>query len=431
MKKIIFVITIFIFNLSISNAASCIVISGDGINIGDEIKCDTEYFYVLSNNDEEVRMLAKYNLMVGRTLHKIEFEQNFENYSSARDYYFENYENQYDGFINLTINEDNLYNGAIAYDVIEYNQVIQGSKAIGAHGDQKGNPLFPEVGITMWESGIEADIENAFTNGTKTYGGGNFIDFQLNNDSSNLIFLNKYKDYLKNISIETKNLSILTINDINNIVFELTNEEIPLEEWNKNAKLINTNEGKKYYVLGNLKDLLSEEYSWLWSTTYWTNTSTAEQKANGTGKRYFIDTLGYLCSEQSCGSAIGAGVRPVVTISVEEIKYEVKTKTDGNGQVESNSTEAKEGDKITFIATPNEGYKIKEIKVTDANDNVVIFTNNTFTMPASTVTIEAIFEKEVINPNTFSRNIIIYLFIMLISFVLIVIQNKKMKWTTT
>lgn len=44
---------------------ACTVISGDGTNIGDEIKCGTEEFYVITNDGNNISMLAKYNLNVG------------------------------------------------------------------------------------------------------------------------------------------------------------------------------------------------------------------------------------------------------------------------------------------------------------------------------------------------------------------------------
>ncbi len=44
---------------------ACTVISGNGTNIGDEIKCGTEEFYVITNDGNNISMLAKYNLNVG------------------------------------------------------------------------------------------------------------------------------------------------------------------------------------------------------------------------------------------------------------------------------------------------------------------------------------------------------------------------------
>lgn len=43
----------------------CSIKSGSGENIGDEIICGTESFYVINSNTENIKMIAKYNLNVG------------------------------------------------------------------------------------------------------------------------------------------------------------------------------------------------------------------------------------------------------------------------------------------------------------------------------------------------------------------------------
>lgn len=45
--------------------SSCYVLDGDGTNVGDEIACGNEEFYVISRTSTETTMLAKYNLNVG------------------------------------------------------------------------------------------------------------------------------------------------------------------------------------------------------------------------------------------------------------------------------------------------------------------------------------------------------------------------------
>ena len=54
----------------------------------------------------------------------------------------------------------------------------------------------------------------------------------------------------------------------------ITGKEIPLEEWYEEG--VGWSEdpvtGDELYILGSIKELLPEEYSWLWGTTYWTRT---------------------------------------------------------------------------------------------------------------------------------------------------------------
>ena len=59
------------FNYELTDTCStlikaCTVISGDGTNVGDEVVCGSENFYVMSNDGNNITMLAKYNLKVGR-----------------------------------------------------------------------------------------------------------------------------------------------------------------------------------------------------------------------------------------------------------------------------------------------------------------------------------------------------------------------------
>ena len=50
---------------SISFRKVCMVVSGDGTKVGDEIECAGEYFYVIENDGSKISMLSKYNLDVG------------------------------------------------------------------------------------------------------------------------------------------------------------------------------------------------------------------------------------------------------------------------------------------------------------------------------------------------------------------------------
>ena len=50
------------------------------------------------------------------------------------------------------------------------------------------------------------------------------------------------------------------------------------------------------------------------------------------------------------------------------------------------------GDEVTLTVTPNEGYQLSTLTVKDADENEITVTDNTFTMPASNVTVSASFE---------------------------------------
>lgn len=102
--------------------------------------------------------------------------------------------------------------------------------------------------------------------------------------------------------------------------------------------------------------------------------------------------------------------------------HNIETKTDGNGKIEATKVNANFGDEIRFTITPNPGFILSEVKVTDSKGNVLTFTDNTFTMPNADVTIEATFIVE--NPETVAF-ISIILFIVLAISATIIYRNKK------
>ena len=71
------------------------------------------------------------------------------------------------------------------------------------------------------------------------------------------------------------------------------------------------------------------------------------------------------------------------------ITYTITVQNDNNGTASANLTFAATGTEITLTATPKSGYRFKEWQVISGGITV---TNNKFAMPASVVTIKAIFE---------------------------------------
>lgn len=108
--------------------------------------------------------------------------------------------------------------------------------------------------------------------------------------------------------------------------------------------------------------------------------------------------------------------------------YNVITKTDGNGTIKASKETEYKGNEITFTITPNKGYVLSEVKVTDSKGNILKFKDYSFTMPSADVTIEAIFtkeeQKEEKNPET-SDMIVICSIAVIISGVLLTYINIK------
>ncbi|MCG4658922.1 S-layer homology domain-containing protein, partial [Flavonifractor plautii] len=67
-----------------------------------------------------------------------------------------------------------------------------------------------------------------------------------------------------------------------------------------------------------------------------------------------------------------------------------------NGSVKVSPTRASKGSTVTVTVKPDEGYELDELTVTDKNGDSVKLTDKgdgkyTFQMPASKVTVEAVF----------------------------------------
>ncbi len=73
-------------------------------------------------------------------------------------------------------------------------------------------------------------------------------------------------------------------------------------------------------------------------------------------------------------------------------KYNVNISATTNGSVTANPTSAEAGTTIALTVTPDAGYVLDALTVTDASSNTVTVTNNEFTMPASDVTVTATFK---------------------------------------
>lgn len=81
-----------------------------------------------------------------------------------------------------------------------------------------------------------------------------------------------------------------------------------------------------------------------------------------------------------------------VTANFKKVDYNVRIAGTTNGSVSADKTTAQYGDQVKLTIVPNEGYKLNELKVTDAADKEIGIIQNTFDMPASHVTVTATFE---------------------------------------
>ncbi len=96
-----------------------------------------------------------------------------------------------------------------------------------------------------------------------------------------------------------------------------------------------------------------------------------------------------------------------------------------NGAVSVSVQTAVEGEEVTVNATPDKGYELSKIVVTDAEGNEVTVTDGKFVMPTSDVTVSATFVAAT-NPQT-GDNFVTYLVMGFVSMVLVGIGALYLK----
>lgn len=74
--------------------------------------------------------------------------------------------------------------------------------------------------------------------------------------------------------------------------------------------------------------------------------------------------------------------------------YKITTSATTHGTVTVDQTSAKKGDTVTITAVPDTGYSLKSLTATDSSGKNISITDSRFQMPASDVTINAVFEKK-------------------------------------
>ena len=475
---------LFIFPVLVNAKEYCTVVSGNGKDIGSEIACGDEHFYIVDNDDEDVKMLAKYNLDGGYIYNKVTVTEDRWNELFAKyghrysedvnsiawanqiivepefgDYYFiahvdeakktfyiwkgidskfeyprvtvseerfEELKNKYniresedyhtvffdsiDSSTRTMIVDEPEFVGALDVDSINmekrtfilrkdrevYHEVKQNEIAIGAHGGTSGEPEFPEYGI-LENIPLVGDLGEIYSGGYQD------VIRDRENRYDNAHYLEDYEEYLESKNFEIKDIDLLGVKDIDDIVKKLSNRNLPLEEWYNNWQ----NEpvevehylGEPYYILGSIKEYLPEGYEWLYSTTYWTKT--LQYYDDRDNYHDFVDTLGNLCNRYHCDAGIGAGVRPVVTIARNNIIFKIETETDNNGTIDVIET-ALGGEEISFTLKSRSGYHLKSLilktesglnveftEVTENLDGTITVGSSKFLMPMENVKIIA------------------------------------------
>ena len=129
-----------------------------------------------------------------------------------------------------------------------------------------------------------------------------------------------------------------------------------------------------------------------WTVTMSGNTfdfeNLARSEGSDSGNKYLRknSTYGFACYASGIGTKLSLYRKAGA-------KYDVTVNSTTNGTVTANPTSAEAGTTITLTVTPETGYVLDALTVTDASSNPVTVTENKFTMPASNVTVTATFKE--------------------------------------
>ena len=444
MKKILLPILLFVMFIPFEVGAKeyCKVVSGNGKDIGSEIACGTEHFYIIDSNKDEVKMLAKYNLLTGITIYKEKLEegQTCEELAASKG---------------GTVKSDGFYSvsGYCFYSIPLNDNIIQQSEeAKSAHWDEDENYLYPQVGDVYISPVTRASdrVKSYELHENPVQENTNFYDYDMNfgfSSSSELYhdpytILQIYKNELESSSFTIKEIDMLSISELDKIINTISQKSLPLKEWGDNLEIVQgqyENNGILYGTeihFGDLKPYIPNNYKWLYSTTYWNSTAykLPDNSSVAVPKNYFVFTAeqGKLCGAgfALCApeTALGCGIRPVITIP-NELQYLIKTETEGNGTIDviDNSLG---GETIQFKLSVNKDYKLKSIiirtdsgekvefsegEITKNDDGTLSIDKNKFTMPFENVTIQAKFELENILKNPETGDKVLFIILILVA----------------
>ena len=352
MKKKIFAIILLLLCIPtfVKAEKECNVISGNGKTIGSEIACDSERFYVLSSDENNVKLFAKYNLYTGIAIYKEKINKDANDTRTDSQYCSDLAASN-----NATVKSDGFYTatGYCFYaKTIDDSVMKQNSSALSAHWDDDGNYLYPQVGDNYMHmgSGTNNPAEAATIDTSVTYSDTRFRDFVVTTDANTDLSraLKSYKQTLDNMRLNVSKIDLLSLQEIEDIVYGQTSQRFPLQSWGNDV--ISSMESSSYNstlnpTFGVFKTYLSSDFAWLYSTTYWNKTIFGKPGYGPDASRYsnwwyvFVAEQGKICGAgfYNCApeTQLGCGIRPVVTIPTSAIDYTASEAKDSKVTIKS------------------------------------------------------------------------------------------------
>lgn len=339
MKNRVFIVLICILLLPfIVDAKSCVATVGTGKKVGDEVKCGTESFYVIKHSDYQTKMIAKYNLMVGDKIDYIEITGTPPTfpystwvggkYPSAAFDYCNNlaHSNNYNPYYTYPIFDFDTteLKGCRVYEKIEYEHVVQDSRAIGTKLDGNGKSILPIYGITYMQPawGYEAMHDGVIKENVYDNNGDLVLE-----GSSFEKYIKGYKTELERQNVDVKSVNFITLNTTLNLLKDISGEDVEVNlEYGNGENIEDQFIGKM-----DIKEFIPNNHKWIYDVTYWLGSGFLHDPNNPVGmlseyNDYYITNEGVLCAlgRGECGYfdyPIGNGIRPLVVVENSDISF--------------------------------------------------------------------------------------------------------------
>ena len=153
---------------------------------------------------------------------------------------------------------------------------------------------------------------------------------------------------------------------------KITSVTVAGESWTKGNTSYSVWNNKNYYVNSDKQILIGEGFT--------DTTATCVISADGySNLTLTLNKSGHTAT--------------VVTAETAQT-YKITTAATTHGTVTVDQTSAKKGDTVTITAVPDTGYSLKSLTAADSSGKNISITDSKFQMPASDVTINAVFEKK-------------------------------------
>ena len=343
-KKILMIILCIMFIPVLVNAKdNCTVVSGNGENIGDEIKCGTESFYIVKNDGDNLSLLAKYNLLVGDKIDYFDLDeiQTFDTFWDASDFCYEEAERQgYNAYYTYPMSVDNTGSwqnnyetkGCRVYERIEYDKVVQDERAVGTKL-VNGKSVLPLYGIVYMNSNWEYEAS------------GEWYENEYDNNGDLIIsttpfgkYLDGYKEELKRQNIDVQEVSFIHLSRTIELLEAVSGKEIEVDIEYPDEDEWYEGDYEFFYGKMDIKDIVGEKNKWIYDTTYWLGSGfigDPDKIVEDIHNDYYISNEGFLCAigRGECTYfiyPIGNGIRPLVIIPKSEVKKPIVNPETGN-----------------------------------------------------------------------------------------------------